>query len=98
MYSRCFPLSIQWVALYAFNLATLFSVYLLFFGSGVGYSRDNTTFVDDHHDVLAKQHPEPQATPVASTREVRIVGLVFFGRRDLIRVLDCYLKVSTTSP
>jgi hypothetical protein len=118
MYSRCFPLSMHWVAIYAFALVALFSVYLLSFGSDVGYFRDNTTPVDDHHDVPAKQHPEPQAgtqpppvavavtptpipaspTPIASTREVRIVGLVFFGRRDLVRVLDCYLKVNTTSP
>ncbi len=102
-----------WVATYAFTLVTLSSVYVLLFGSDVGYFRDNTTPVDDHHDVQAKQHPELQATqppsvavtatpvptslpPVASTRQVRIVGLVFFGRRDLVRVLDCYLKVNTT--
>ena len=104
-----------WVATYAFALVTFSSVYVLLFGSDVGYFPDNTTPVDDHRDVQAKQHPELQTTqpppvavtatpaptsvtPVASTREVRIVGLVFFGRRDLVRVLDCYLKVNTTSP
>jgi hypothetical protein len=32
-------------------------------------------------------------TPVGS----KVVGLVFYGRRELVRVLDCYLKVRPVS-
>jgi hypothetical protein len=38
------------------------------------------------------------AIDVVIPPEVKIIGLVFFGRRELVRILDCYLKVSPPSP
>jgi hypothetical protein len=32
--------------------------------------------------------------PPLDVSQVRIVGLVFFGRRELVKILDCYLRVS----
>ncbi|KAK3299530.1 uncharacterized protein B0H64DRAFT_388888 [Chaetomium fimeti] len=112
-----FPLSMRWIAVYAFALVALLGVYLVSF-SDVGYHfRNLTTHVDDSHNAPATQPPPATVTsnlpPLSSTSptganpaagdpveplespkpgQVKIVGLVFFGRRDLVRVLDCYLK------
>lgn len=32
--------------------------------------------------------------PYTSPLKREVIGLVFFGRREFVRVLDCYLKVS----
>jgi hypothetical protein len=125
MSSRGFkiPLSMHWVAVYAFALVSLFGVYLLSF-SDIGYFRDDHTAVEGTPNVPAAQPPPATAplnpalnspnapststTPASDTNkgagdhvetldppqpgQVKIVGLVFFGRRDLVRVLDCYLR------
>lgn len=33
------------------------------------------------------------AVPTSPQVDAKVVGLVFYGRRELVRVLDCYLKV-----
>lgn len=38
------------------------------------------------------------ALDVVIPPDVKIIGLVFFGRRELVRILDCYLKVSLPHP
>jgi hypothetical protein len=37
--------------------------------------------------------PFSHAVDVTVPSGVKIVGLVFFGRRELVKILDCYLKV-----
>lgn len=111
-----FPLSVHWVAIYAFALVSLFGVYLLSF-SDIGYFRsDNNAPAAQPPPATAPLNPtlnspNPPSTPANDSDKgagdrvetldppkpgpVKIVGLVFFGRRDLVRVLDCYLKVTT---
>ena len=42
-------------------------------------------------------HYNTAAVDVTIPPGVRIIGLVFFGRRELVKILDCYLKVSLLS-
>ncbi len=44
----------------------------------------------DHSGV---QDGANSTTVVPTPVDLKIVGLVFYGRRELVRVLDCYLKV-----
>lgn len=37
--------------------------------------------------------PFGHAVDVTVPSGVKIIGLVFFGRRELVKILDCYLKV-----
>jgi len=37
--------------------------------------------------------PYTHAIDVTVPAGVKVIGLVFFGRRELVQVLDCYLKV-----
>lgn len=30
--------------------------------------------------------------------DVKVVGLVFYGRKEFVEILDCYLKVGSLSP
>lgn len=40
------------------------------------------------------QHPQEVAKPIPAIPEnFRTVGLVFYGRRSRVEILDCYLKV-----
>ncbi|EAQ90383.1 hypothetical protein CHGG_02318 [Chaetomium globosum CBS 148.51] len=64
MSSRGFkiPLSMHWVAVYAFALVSLFGVYLLSF-SDIGYFRDDHTAVEGTPNVPAAQ-PPPATAPL----------------------------------
>ena len=42
--------------------------------------------------------PYSHAIDLAIPAGTKIIGLVFFGRRELVHVLDCYLKVRPPSP
>lgn len=37
---------------------------------------------------------DEEAGSVSPLEGVRVIGLVFYGRRELVSILDCYLKVS----
>jgi hypothetical protein len=39
--------------------------------------------------------PYTHAVDVTVPAGVKVIGLVFFGRRELVQVLDCYLKVQS---
>jgi hypothetical protein len=41
--------------------------------------------------------PNTRAADVTIPAGVKVIGLVFFGRRELVQVLDCYLKVRPSS-
>lgn len=41
--------------------------------------------------------PSTHAADVPIPAGVKVIGLVFFGRRELVQVLDCYLKVRPSS-
>jgi hypothetical protein len=41
--------------------------------------------------------PYTRAADVTIPAGVKVIGLVFFGRRELVQVLDCYLKVRPSS-
>lgn len=93
-----FPLSVHWVAIYAFALVSLFGVYLLSF-SDIGYFRNVGSHNAQPPTFNSPNAPANDSEKGAGDRvdppkpgPVKIVGLVFFGRRDLVRVLDCYLK------
>lgn len=36
-----------------------------------------------------------RAADVVIPKGVKIIGLVFYGRRDYVKILECYLKVSS---
>lgn len=55
--------------------------------------------LDDAAASVSRPYKEDEAVPetapspsIVGQREV--IGVVFYGRRDFVRILDCYLKVS----
>jgi hypothetical protein len=73
--------------------------------SPAGISLDLSTYTSSHSaiDDIARQNVLPQFwtttaanddnIPGAPAVGVKIKGLVFYGRRDTVPILDCYLKV-----
>jgi hypothetical protein len=52
-----------------------------------------------HPDTKHHDHSTPEHSPYGKTFEhqvdmpnVKVIALIFFGRREMVRVLDCYLK------
>jgi hypothetical protein len=46
-------------------------------------------------DIISYQTPLQEEEPsLAPVQPKKIIGLVFYGRKEFVSVLDCYLKVS----
>jgi hypothetical protein len=83
---------------------------ILWIGYFLGTDRDRLGFRQLGGSSLA-HHPSPpgqatgkplgfpstHAVDVTIPAGIKVIGLVFFGRRELVQVLDCYLKVRPSS-
>ncbi|KAK0611383.1 hypothetical protein B0T14DRAFT_530259 [Immersiella caudata] len=106
MASRLSNLPMRQVSVVALALVFLFGVYTLLGGdtasynlygpgnTGGGSAGDNIPGAITHTDHSKPWSPPgrpPPATP-AVKETGRVVGLVFFGRREHVKILDCYLQ------
>jgi hypothetical protein len=107
MASRLSNLPMRQVSVVALALVFLFGVYTLLGGdtasynlygpgsTGAGGSAGDINGALTHSDHSKPWSPPgrpPPANP-AVKETGRVVGLVFFGRRDHVKILDCYLQV-----
>jgi hypothetical protein len=65
------------------TIATLW-VFILSFYRDVDYSRSSTSFF--RRDIY---NPVTPTIPDG----VKVIALVFYGRKEFVQILDCYLKV-----
>jgi len=97
----CLPM--RQVALLAIVFVSLFALFSFFGGDTSAYSLGHSNPPATVNEPPVSEHPKPDTThsmPEASTPEHvptdsgkgKVIGLVFFGRRELVEVLDCYLK------
>jgi hypothetical protein len=84
--------------------ATLWTAYYLFGVhykvlpvGGIGYYRPRPA-EEPKQQPWVGFHYSHTAIDIVIPSQVKIIGLVFFGRRDFVTILDCYLKVATFLP
>jgi hypothetical protein len=53
-------------------------------GSRIFHGWKQKGYVDPHYIV---------SPSLDAPHDVKVIGLVFFGRREMVKILDCYLKV-----
>lgn len=78
---------------------------ILWTGYFIGTDRDVFAPFKSLPSAVGGQHAQPgvvgkppgfpytHVVDVTVPHGVKIIGLVFFGRRELVKILDCYLKV-----
>ena len=100
MTTRLPNLPLRQVSAVALALVFLFGIYTLLGGDTASYNvygnsaNDGALTHSDHSKPWSPPgRPPPQAAAPATADKGRVVGLVFFGRRDHVRILDCYLQV-----
>ena len=63
---------------------------------GLSYVTVNPTRKSLHEKPVV--HTDGVTSVPTTSTEAEVVGLVFYGRREFVHVLDCYLKVGELCP
>jgi hypothetical protein len=99
---------LQYAIVAASGLFILLAIWLWTSRESLLYS--NYDRVDYLPDSASPPHAAATAAPVAKPgggishssyrkpKDIKIYGLVFYGRWDRVQILDCYLKVSVNPP
>lgn len=62
------------------------------------FDRRKHEILEHNWSVLGKNSPLEGPSPGFKKPDgLKVVGLVFYGRRETVSILDCYLQVSRTS-